>query len=152
MLNDQIEYIFKSTGLNILSSQDFQQEAQRLLNLTGSDITNMTDHKLSETIFTGSKYINFLQLYYNQANAEYVYLKKVHELELLKAVHAENSKKTIKEKTAYVLDNNYSLKKQNDNLNSLEVTVNLLYNMPDRMTELVNALKKELQLRTLKRG
>lgn len=152
MLNDQIDYIFKVTGLDILSSQDFKDEVSDLLNLTGSDVTNMSDKKLSETIFNGSKYINFLQLYYNQANAEYLFLKKNHEIELLKATHEVNSKKTIKEKTAHILEVNLSLKKQHDDLNSLEVTVNLLNNIPERITELVNALKKELQLRQIKRG
>lgn len=152
MLNDQINYVFKTTGLDILSSQDFSKEVKSLLNLSGEDITGMTDKKLSETIFNGSKYINYLQLYYNQANAEYINLKKIHEIELLKAVHELDSKKTIKEKTSYVLDINLGLKKQNEDLNSLEVTVNLLNNMPERITELVNALKKELQLRQTKRS
>ena len=151
-LEYQIDYTFKQTGLEAFAETELFDLSKKLLQLTGNDITTMPDITLSENIYNAARYMSFLQLYYNQANATYIHLKREHDLEVLKEVQKLKLNKTIKEKTAYVIENIPGLYSQFEELQKLEITVNLLQKMPESVMELANALKKELQRRNIQLG
>jgi hypothetical protein len=147
MFDEQVEFTLQSTGLDLVSSSELNSETTKLLKLSGSDITNMSSTKLSETIFNTARYMMYVQLYYNQVNANLIYLKKEHEQALVRFCTNIKEGKTIKEKSVHALSQNTALSEQDQTIKQLEISVNILNNLPEMLMELTNALKKELQRR-----
>lgn len=147
IFDEQVNHTLHTTGLDLMTSSELDTEVKRLLKLSGSDITSMPLTKLSETIFNSARYMMYIQLYYNQVNANLIYLKKEHEQSLIKKASLIKEGKTIKEKSVLALLQSDSLMEQDITIKQLEISVNLLHNIPEMLMELINALKKELQRR-----
>lgn len=122
------------------------------LSYDGETITNLTDSKLSATLYDLSKYQVYLQLHANIRTTTLISAKRAYNNELRKTMVSLSdmklpSKMTVKEKEAKAMEENPRLQELELKLEEAEKQEALFRKVPEQTLELVNALKKELSRR-----
>lgn len=117
-----------------------------LLRVKAEQLANLSDSMLSQYIYILSQYQVFLNVQYNSKKILALESKRIFEGALAKQVSKVEGK-TVKERSYLVLENNIELQKLEKEMRILEADSNLFENIPSSVSELANALKKELSLR-----
>ena len=116
------------------------------LSLQSDELSALTERELSKYIYTLSQYIVYLQVQCNSRHIKYLESKRRYELALAKGSISIEAK-TLKEKARIALSNDPELQKYEKILRITEADYMLFEKIPESVTELVNALKKELSIR-----
>jgi hypothetical protein len=145
--------VLETVELTRLSSVvTYSEEVDRILSLSGRELTNLTDSKLSQYLFTLTNHITYVQLHYNIRNMWHLRAKGKYELELNKALaEMASSKLTVKEKTAKAMENP-KLTELYEDWKSKEAQYTMLHKIPESLLEVANSIKKEMTIRSLKRS
>lgn len=142
---DKIE---KSLEVSKLSSiHPDEDELSATLALKSSDLASLTDQDLSRSIFTLAQYQVWLQTYCNIKHIVYLDAKRVFEIALTRASKNLDGK-TLKEKSQKALEADSALQSLERDLKAKEHDYFLFDKIPETISDLANALKKELSIRT----
>lgn len=119
---------------------------EKVLSIQGIDFPNIQDHELSQHLYTLSQYLVFLNLQCNARQIKFLEAKRKFEFEQAKLV-ATIEGKTIKERESTAILNNEVLQTLEKDMRQKEYDFILFNKVPDSVTEIVNAIKKELSVR-----
>jgi hypothetical protein len=119
---------------------------EKVLTIQSHQLSSLSDSELSQNIYTLSQYLIFLTVQYNARNIKYLESKRTFEFALARDV-SKRDEKTIKEKEAMARLNSEELQKLEKDLRLKEADYLLFDKIPESISELVNAFKKELGLR-----
>ena len=119
---------------------------ENVLTLQSHQLPTLTDSELSQNIYTLSQYLVFLTIQCNARNIKYLEAKRTFDFALAREV-SKREGKTVKEKEAMALLNSEELQVLEKDLRLKEADFILFDKIPEAMSELVNAFKKELGLR-----
>lgn len=120
-----------------------------VLSLRGKDLSSISDKKLSEHLLNLTRYHAYLTVHYNFRNIEYVTSKRKYDMELnKKIISVEGKGLTVKEKTSIAMEDPEVMVFYNDFV-AKERLFLLLKNLPESLTELANAIKKEMSVRQI---
>lgn len=148
-IREKLEASISSTYIGMIEPDpDFLKE---VLTTPAHQITTFSDSELTKAIYVLAQYQTFLQAQLNLREIKYLDAKRNYELELAKS-SLGLAGKTNKEKTTQALLNSEILQDLEKEVKITEYDFKLFQKIPDAILELGNALKKELSLRTNKRG
>lgn len=147
MDKDIIELLEKSivdTKIDLI--QPDKELLEVVLSLQGNNINALSEQQLSSYIFVLSQYQHFLQVQANYKDIRYSNAKRDYEFSLAKAVSAIEGK-TVKGKELKALISSENLQYLEKQLRLREADSMLFSKVPETLSEMANALKKELGLR-----
>lgn len=118
-----------------------------VLSLQGNKLAALTEPELTNYIFVLSQYQLFLQTQSNYRHIRYMEAKREFEFSLAREV-SKLEGKTIKEKEAKALSDNLELQLLEKAMRVRQADHILFDKVPENLSEMANALKKELSLRS----
>lgn len=119
---------------------------ETVLALQGDLISTLTDQQLTSYMYTLAQYQVFLHTQVNLKNIRFMESKREFEFALAKET-VKSTAKTVKEKEFNALINNEHLQELEKKMRLREAEYVLYDKVPDSISEITNALKKELGLR-----
>jgi hypothetical protein len=118
-----------------------------VLSMQGDRIGNLTDSELTNYMFVLAQYQFFLQSQVNYKLIRYLESKREYEFALAKEC-SKIEAKTIKEKEAKALSSSEYLQTLEKSMRIKNADHIMFDKIPENLSEMANALKKELSLRT----
>lgn len=128
---------------NIKPSKDKLDE---ILRLPSDQISTIPDNKVTEYIYCLAQYQVFLHVQANSRKILFLESKRSFDAEVAREV-SKIEGKTIKERASYAINNNQQLQALEKDMRIKEADYILFENIPESVSELANALKKELSIR-----
>jgi len=144
-IKDTIIRTLNETKIDLIEPD--KTEIEIVLQLKSSHLASSSEEDLTRYIYTLSQYIVFLQVQSNARNIRFIEAKRSYELALSKECSKIPDKKTVKEREQTALLGNESLQELEKNLRVKEADYRIFEKVPDHISEIINALKKELQNR-----
>lgn len=144
---DILDAVTKSlnvTKIDLISPEE--DVLQRALGLQSNQIQTLQESEIVGYIYVLAKYQTFLQVQSNVRNIRYLDAKRRFELRLAKEMSTVEGK-TVKERTSTVLLNSLELQELEKEMRIKEADYIILEKIPDTVSEMTNALKKELATR-----
>lgn len=143
-VKDQLTQSLSETYIDRINPD--KGELDRVLTLRSDHLASLADTEISRYIYTLSQYVVFLTVQLNARHIKFLEAKRSYEFSLAQVV-TKTEAKTIKEKVNTALSTNEDLQKKEKRLRVLESDFILFEKVPEAVTELANALKKELAVR-----
>ncbi len=141
---DRLEQSLDKSKLLLIKPEEEAIDA--VLAVSSNELSTMSDYDISKCIYTLAQYQVWLQVYCNMKHIKYLEAKRTFDIALSK-VTASLSAKTLKEKNQQAIENNKQLQELEKDLKIKEHDYLLFDKIPDSISELANALKKELSIR-----
>jgi hypothetical protein len=144
---DQLSKCLEDTGLSEVAPN--LEALKEALSIDGTKLGTLTSQKISSLIFTLSRYQLYLQLQCNIRSVKRNTAKRQFEIEQGKAlIKLPSSKLTVKEKAAKVLEEHEGLANLESKYATADDECTLFHKTPEMVLEIINALKKELSIRS----
>lgn len=136
----------------IASIKPSKDKLDEILHLQADQISTIQDSKLTEYIYALAQYQVFLHVQSNSRKILFLESKRTFDAEVSRQVVRNTQGKTVKERLALALENDPRLQELEKDMRIKEADQLLFDNVPESVSELSNALKKELSIRFTNKG
>jgi hypothetical protein len=143
-ISEQLSKSLIDTRIHLI--QPTKNKLDEVLKLQSGNISTLNESRLTEYIYTLAQYSVFLNVQANTRKILFLESKRAYDAALNRAVSKVNGK-TIKERASSVLESDEKLQQLEKDMRKKEADCILFENVPESVSEISNALKKELSFR-----
>lgn len=143
-ITDKLLSSLSDTKIDLIDPD--KDELSAVLSLKSHQLSTLNEESLTKYIYSLSQYLIYLQVQSNVRNVKFLEAKRCFEIELYKEMNKFEAK-TVKEKENMALLSSEHLQKLEKDMRIKSADYKLFEKLPDHISELINAFKKELSNR-----